>query len=180
MITIKPATLRDATYVIANMRPMDRKEVYCQLTDGVDDMQVAYLLLMHSEAYAARWTDQSGREWPVMFFGTQPMNAAALGIWALGTRHARRSVPAVTRYVVQELLPRKIAEGYRIMEARSIEGHTQAHRWIVGTGAKQIGEPFEYGKDGELFHLFRWTVDTYRDLHGMRYDDTSAEQETAI
>lgn len=164
MIQLGPATLRDATYIVANMRDTDRHEVYCQLPDGMDDWRVAYFLLMNGEAYAARWTRQDGREFPVMFFGVQPMNAVALAIWALGTKHAWRAVPAVTRFVIDDLVPRKLEQGYRIMEARSIEGHTQAHRWMESTGAHRIGKPFEYGRNGELFHLFRWTVSDYHTI----------------
>lgn len=163
-VSVAPATLRDATYVVANMRASDRREVYCQLPDGMDDMKVGYWLLMSSEAYAVRWTDGRGREHPVLFFGVQPMNAVALVVWALGTKHAWRGIPAATRFMQDVVVPAKIAAGYRLMEARSIEGHTQAHRWMEGTGARRIGEPFEYGRDGELFHLFRWTVPDYHTI----------------
>lgn len=177
-VTVAPATLRDATYIVANMRDMDRREVMCQVGVGTTDMQIAYFLLMNGEAYAVRWTDRDGREHPVVFFGVQPMNAVALSIWALGTKHAWRGIPAVTRFVIEELVPRKMREGFRIMEARSIDGHAQAHRWMESTGAHRIGEPFEYGRDGELFHLFRWTTADYAPyLPDQRYRDTSTETE---
>lgn len=160
-ISIAPATLRDATYIIANLRPADRHEAFCQLPEGIDDTRVAYFLLMNGEAFAARWTDREGRQWPCVFFGVQPMNAVALAVWALGTKHARRAIPAVTRFMGRTLLPQKIAQGYRIMEARSIDSHHEAHQWMEATGARRVGEPFVYGRDGELFHLYRWKAEDH-------------------
>lgn len=164
-IKIIPATLRDASYVMANLRPLDRIETYCQIRDGLKDYEVAYWLLMNSDAYAARWTDSKGVEWPVMFFGVQPMNQVAVSVWALGTRHAWRAVPAVTRFFIERLLPLKIEQGNVLMEARSIVDHKPAHRWMESTGAKRIGEPFIYGKGGEQFILFRWKAE---DLQNVR------------
>lgn len=155
-IEIAPATLRDASYVMACMRPQDREEVLCQVPDNTVMHEMAYHLLMGSDAYCASYNGQ-----PAMFFGTSQINVACLSVWALGTRHMVRVTPAVTRFMVDELMPRKMAEGYRTMEARSLMTHFQAHKWIIDTGGRASGEPFEYGKDGEKFLLFRWTKDSF-------------------
>lgn len=151
LIEIKPATLRDASYVMACLRPSDLEEVLCQVPDTVKMHEMAYHLLMGSDAYVASYNGQ-----PAMFFGTSPINAACLSVWALGTRHMHRTVPAVTRFLIDHLEDR-MAQGYHTMEARSLMDHTMAHRWIIGAGGRASGEPFVFGKDGEKFLLFRWT-----------------------
>lgn len=155
-IEVRPATLRDASYVMACLRPQDRAEVLCQVPDGTKMHELAYQLLMGSEAYCATFNDQ-----PAMFFGVSPINVACLSVWALGTRHMIRVTPAVTRFFADELLPAKIDEGYHTMEARSLIDHTLAHRWITGAGGRASGEPFIFGKNREKFLLFRWTADSF-------------------
>lgn len=153
-VEIVPACLRDATYVVANMRERDRQEISCQLTPETRDLDLAYGLLMGCDGYIAKLDDR-----PVFFFGTSPMNVACLSVWGMGTRHTRRVIGEVTRFLVQRVIPDRMAEGYVTMEARSHVDHAQAHRWMRSTGAVVVGDPFVYGRDREKFLLFRWTDD---------------------
>lgn len=150
-ITIEPACLRDASYVMANMRPLDALEALCQVPDGVRIHELAHWLISGSAAYVA-YVD--GR--PSAIFGTSPINVVCLSIWALGTKRMRRCIPAITRFMIAEHLPERAAEGYKLMEARSLVQHEEAHRWMQSTGAVVQGDDFEYGKEGEMFRLFRW------------------------
>lgn len=152
MIEIKPATLRDASYVMANMRAQDQAEVMCQVPAATKTHELAYHLLMGSEAFAASYNGQ-----PAVFFGTSPINVACLSIWAVGTKRMQRAVPAVTKFL-RGHVDTKVAQGYRTIEARSLETHYSAHRWIEGAGGVRSGEPFVFGRDGEKFLLFRWTA----------------------
>lgn len=151
-----PAVLRDASFVIGNLNPDDRAEVMCQVSPATKTHELAYAMLMSSDSYVAKW---KGR--PAMFFGVNPLNICALSIWALGTRQSWRTIPELTAFVAHTVLPRKIDEGFTTMEARSIMGHTVAHGWMEATGAVRSGDPFVYGRGGELFQLFRWTVTEY-------------------
>lgn len=155
-VTIEPANLRDASFVCANLRPLDQREVFCQMPDGLKTYELAEGMLMQpgidEHVLIAKLDGQ-----PVGFFGVSPMNAACSSIWALGTKDFRRAAPAVTRHVVDVIVPRLVELGVRGLEARSIVSHLEAHRWMISTGAVVHGEPFEYGKNGELFLLFRWT-----------------------
>jgi len=153
-VTIHEATLRDATYVMSWLRPADEEEVMCQVPAGMRRDHMAYNLLMSGDNFAARQGDQ-----PVGFFGTAPLNAACLSVWALGTRHMWRAVSAMNRFLIDEHLPARIEQGYRTMEARSIIGHTDAHHWIRQLGGVQHGPAFEFGRDREHFLLFRWHMD---------------------
>lgn len=151
-VTIEPACLRDASYVMANMRPTDAAEVLCQVPAEVKRHELACWLVTGSDAFVA-YVD--GR--PSMVFGTSPVNVVCLSVWAVGTKRARRCIPAVTRFMIAEHLPKRVAEGYKSMEARSLVAHAEAHQWMQATGAVAHGPDFAYGKDDEMFRLFRWT-----------------------
>jgi hypothetical protein len=153
---IEPACVRDASYVTANLSPDDEREARCQLPDGMKTYELAYSLLMGSDAYVAKVRGD-----PVAVFGVYPMTVCALSVWMMGTKDAWRAVPEITRFMEGELLPRKVAEGYLTMEARTIEDHHIAHQWMRDTGAECVSTPFEYGKHREKFLLFRWTTDAF-------------------
>ncbi len=163
MIHIEPANLRDASYVTANLRPYDREEVFCQLPDGVDNATLA-AALMAGESFVAYHGDQ-----PVGFFGTNLINICTASVWALGTPSLYRAIPAISRFLFDEHVPRLIDRGVLSLEARAMHGHRSAERWIKSLGGTPQGDPFVYGKGGELFTLFRWTVAAYRIIREGRW-----------
>lgn len=161
LITIRQATLRDASYVTANLRELDRAEVFCQLAEGTRTHELAYALTMADDTYCAYY-----RGTPAAVFGVGPINICTLSFWAIGTRHMWCTVPAITRYFLDVILPGKIEQGFTSAEARSLAGHLSAHRWMISMGAEMVGEPFLFGRNGEHFQLFRWTVADYRTIKG--------------
>ena len=69
----------------------------------------------------------------------------------------------VTRFIKSRLLPKYRDNGMHRVEAVSIEGHTQAHRWIEAIGLSQEGPPLQgYGKNGETYIQFAWVRDDVR------------------
>lgn len=168
--TIRPACLRDASWIMANLRPLDHLEAFCQLEPGYKTADLAAFSVQYGESFVAYDGDE-----PAMVFGTVPANVCAGVVWALGTKRARRVVPAVTRFFLEEHGPALLARGFTSLEARSIENHTDAHRWMEATGAVRHGEPFVYGRNGERFVLFRWTSDRFSGIripqHGKSPED---------
>lgn len=169
MIDIRPGVLRDVSFVFANMRDGDRREVMCQMPEGTKTYAIAYGSLMAGDCWTAYYRDT-----PAMAFGASPLNAAAAAVWAIGTRHAWRVVPAVTRFFTLDIVPMLMARGYVSMEARSIADHRQAHRWMEATGAKRCGDPYPFGRGGETFITFRWLPAVYS-AQRSRYQDTALE-----
>ena len=150
-VTIVPATVRDVTYIAADMRPDDWREIACQVHDGVTPGQIAAAAVAHGESYVATLDGQ-----PVAAFGVMPATVNVLTIWAWGTPRTRRVVPAITRFTIADLVPRWLAAGITRVEARSIAGHDAAHRWLRALGTTETALP-EWGKGGEAFILFAWT-----------------------
>lgn len=151
-VEIVPACLRDTSYVFANMRRADFAEVDCQMPDGYVMHEVAWAMLNGSDAFVAK---RDGV--PAMVYGTAPMNAACLSVWAIGTAKTFRVLPAVTRHMIHEHLPARLEQGFITMEARSHVDHVEAHIWMRSTGAVALGRPFVYGRERQKFLLFRWT-----------------------
>lgn len=157
---ILPATLASASFVCANLREADREEAFCQLPDGFKTHELAYAMLMSGDNYVVEKRAQE----PIAFFGVSPMNVAAYSVWAIGTDEFKRAVPAMQRFIVGNIVPDLMDRGVRILEARAMEKHLSAHQWIHRTGGRPSGMPFEYGRNGEKFVLFRWTKDALQ-LH---------------
>lgn len=167
---IRPATLAPASFVLANMRAGDRVEVMCQVPDGVKTWEIAYGLLQGGDSWCA--FDRQDRA--ACIFGVTPMNVAALSVWAIGTKHMWRVTAEVSKFMVREVIPRKIEQGYHIMEARSHIDHEAAHRWIEELGGEQVGEAFAFGRDHEAFLLYRFTADDFPRIRAQsRYSDTA-------
>lgn len=154
---IVPATLRDMSYVLYHLNPSDEEELACQIDPTLRRDHLAYALLMGGENFAVRNDDQ-----PVAVFGTAPLNRATVSVWALGTKAMPRAAPYISRHMLKHHAPKLLADGIRHMEARSHANHHTAHRWLLGLGAKQHGDPFPFGNAGEPFLLFRWTKEEFK------------------
>jgi hypothetical protein len=151
-VAIIEATLRDLTFIAANMRRRDREEIMCQLPEGTSTAEVA-AYAMQANPHVATLDGQ-----PVAAFGAVGRTVSVLEAWAWGTDRMPRAVPAITRYVARVLMPQWLDAGVRRLEARSIATHTAAHRWMTSTGAALECAMPDYGRDGEGFYLFAWTV----------------------
>lgn len=165
-VEILDPTLRDMTYIGANLRDEDRRETLCQLPAG----------MMGSSALAGIYnTLTPGWDWiaylngqPAAAFGFQPMTTPVWQAWALGTRAMTRVIPAITRWCWSQE-QRLIDAGVRRVEARSIEGHDQAHRWLERLGCSRVCALPDHGRDGELFYLYAWHLGAGRPTHNTRY-----------
>lgn len=153
-VEIKPACLAHASFITANMREADKREIYCQLPDTIKSYEIASMLLHAGDAYVAYLDGE-----PAVFFGAHPLNVCTLEAWAMGTSKTRRCLADVTRYVIQHYAPLALDRGFTSMECRSHVDHVEAHWWLETTGAVVNGAPFVYGKNNEKFLLYRWTPD---------------------
>lgn len=72
-------------------------------------------------------------------------------------RFADIGIP-ITRFIRQNLFTRFRDAGIHRIEALSIKGHDQAHRWLRTLGLDaETGELPSYGRNGEPFIQFAWT-----------------------
>ena len=156
-VVIRPAGLRDACFVAANMRAQDRAEIYA-VSDAREGAQVAAILLMASPGLAfTAWLDGE----PVAVFGVALVPGAShlSSGWAYGTSRMARAVPAMTRHIVNVLAPAVMALGVTRCEVRTMVGHDLSHGWLRSMGAVGEGISRRYGRNGEDFAVYAWTKD---------------------
>ncbi len=146
--------MRDASFIAANMRSEDFREIACLWQDW--DTRALGVCAVE--------TAVPGMVWSVWYDG-QP--AAAFGFsrasafdpdfwqaWAFGTDKFLRCVPAMTRYLLQ--IRPDVETCCRRLQAISLKDHDIAHGWIEALGAKKEGVLRCYGRSGEDFFIYAW------------------------
>lgn len=116
---------------------------------------------MVAEAWVATVDGQ-----PVQAFGVIPETLSVLRAWAFGTPNRWPAVPEMTRFV-WSMFDRHVLAGITRIEARAIEGHEAAHRWMRRMGASETPLPY-WGMNGENFILFSWTQENWAGERGYR------------
>lgn len=160
MLKVRQALDADVAHVARNMRPSDVAE-FLAVSPAANADELADLLLDryggHPGAIAVEIDGEpicigaglEGRPNVVtlLFFATPRFAEAAVG---------------VTRFVTRNLFPRYRTAGVHRIEAISIEGYTDAHRWIEILGLRREAVLQGFGKNGEAFHQFAWVADHVR------------------
>ena len=153
-IEIRPATLRDVTFIAAGMRSQDWQEIHASSPCNDKTEAGALCFLMSKWSYTA-WLKGE----PVCAFGFAMTGLPwIMSAWAFGTERMRRVIPAVTRHEAT-MLPLFAEAGIHRIEVRSLEGHDLAHGWLASLGAKRECDLPQYGRNGETFVLYAWTKD---------------------
>lgn len=172
-VEIVDGSLRDLTYIAANIRPHDWREIAAQLPEGATPTQAAAISFAAGRSWVATWDGQ-----PVAGFGISPISTAVLSIWAWGTNDMLRAVPSITRYVDGPLVKEWDRLGINRVEARSIADHHAAHRWLRALGWTEAACP-EFGRSGEDFILFAQTRKGWTERHVLRKQDAGPQHDGA-
>ena len=146
--------------VAANMREWDRREIFATRTNDSP-------ALLAEEALACgpiSWVAGRGDD-PIAAFGCAPMWRGVWSMWLFATDDFGQIGISVTKLIVRTIVPMMIDAGAHRLEARSMEGHTDAQRWLEVIGAQREGGPLRgFGRDGQDFHIYTW--DCARERHG--------------
>ena len=156
-VTIRPPDYVDITYVAANMRAIDRRELTA--ISPVDDaLSIATLIWERSRGDTGEtWGVYRGDQ-PVAMFGVALAHPGTYHGWMFGTRHTWRVVPAISRF--RRVLERRLYKsGVQRVEARALEENEMATRWLVSLGAQIECRLPCFGKAGEPFVQLAWTRD---------------------
>lgn len=97
---------------------------------------------------------------PVAIFDTLELRPRVLTLMFFATADFPKIAIDMTRFVTKRLFPPQVAAGVHRIECVSMEGHSEAHRWIEILGLKREGGPLlKFGKNGETFYQFSWVAD---------------------
>lgn len=153
--SVVPATLRDLSYIAANMRPADRAEVECQM----DEWSAAHVAAVSLRDFAYV-VELAGN--PEAAFGCGQVRKGYWIAWSWGTDRLTRCLPVMLEYITGQLQPDVFDAGALRVEARALKAHTQAHRFLKRIGGTARCDLPGYGKNGEDFILWDWTRDTWQ------------------
>lgn len=163
VVDIRPATLRDITFVAANMRGQDKREILA--TAKLDTLTEAGVISFHtSEDWCwIAWLDGQ----PVGAFGVAYGNPVyqphIRHVWAYGTWRFKRVVPAISRFILREWPHRLLSEGVTRVECRSLIDHDLAHKWMTGLKAHKECDLLNYGVNGETFTQWAWLAQDWKE-----------------
>ena len=167
-IEIRPGTLRDVSFIAANMRDEDWREIHA--SGPMDDRAEAGIMCHIASEFS--WTAWI-KDDPVCAFGFA--RSGLPWVWsgfAFGTEKARRAIPSITRFGRTEAARLLLEAGARRVEVRSVVDHDLSHKWLEGLGATRECEMKEYGRNGETFVLYSWTRETWLNLNGLNKRET--------
>lgn len=152
-VTIGRATVRDACFIAGAMRAQDKREI--DATTRFDSpAALACTILAYSGDFAfCAYVDGQ----PVTVFGVCPLNERVCSGWAFGTAGLKRTIPAITRFALNELVPELMARGFHRLEVRTIIDHDVSHKWLEGMGFAREGVLKAYGRKGQDFLLYAAT-----------------------
>lgn len=144
----RPELVRQVAH---NMREWDRREIFATRRDDcADALADAALGCGH-----IAWT--SGRdEDPIAAFGVAPMWHGVWSMWLFATDDFGQIGISMTKLIVRTIVPMMIEAGAHRLEARSMEGHADAQRWLEVIGAKREATLAGFGRDGQDFHVYTW------------------------
>lgn len=144
-------TPEDCLYVCQRLRELDRVEVFATMwSDEPADMAAVTMALAGDMAWCA---SKDGE--PVMVLGAAQAWPGFWSVYAFGTDRVPEIGLSVTRFVKKVIFPAMKAAGWRRAECRSMDGHTDAHKWLEALGGQRDPNPItRFGKNGETFHSF--------------------------
>ncbi len=149
MADIRPATFIDLAYVAINMRDWDRREIFATLrvTQPVD---FAELTMRVSDLAWIVYRDNE----PVIAFGAGEMWSGVWNVWAFGTDKFPKAGLSATRFM-RKVIPEIMDErSIHRIECKSMEGHTEAHKWLNALGLYRESEHPGFGKNRETFYTY--------------------------
>src|SRR5215510_13846262 len=149
MIEIVPASLRDATYLAANLREPDVRELACQLDPEIDIAEAAVQLMLNAPISHIVRRNAS----PIAAFGAVPLTHVVWQLWAFGSKDLWRAIPAISKHF-WFMADTMIAMGIRRLEVRAWQGHDLAPLWLRAVGCTHVADLSDHGHSREVFELW--------------------------
>lgn len=111
----------------------------------------------HPEAIAA--VDDMG---PVAIGAPVSLRPNVVTLLFFANDRFARNALSITRFITRNLFPKLREAGVHRIEAASIDGYAEAHRWIETLGLQHEAALRGFGRGGETFHQFAWVRDDLR------------------
>lgn len=146
------ATPERVEHIVRNLRAADARELGAQRWDMVPEKLVREVCELYGPY---KWVCERAGE-PIVAIGAVEVHAGVWSAWMFATDNFPSVGFFLTRFVRQSMIPSLIKIGAHRCDARSIDGHDHAHRWLRALGAVEEARLLRYGRGGEDFIIFRW------------------------
>lgn len=147
---VRPLTPETALYVAVNMRDSDAREIFATRRDE-DRARLAADTARRGDF---AWCAGDGE--PIVAIGVVFLWPGVWQAWMFATDRFDAVGFPLTRWVRRVMMPEIDRTGAHRVQAYSIEGHHQAHRWLEGLGAVHEFTHPNYGKNREPFRAYAW------------------------
>lgn len=155
MMRLDVATADDIRAVARDMRDSDLAEFSAVLPVDDRDAVADTLSLRYGYRPDILCAQRDGRR--IAIGGALELRPNVLTLLFFATPDFGQIALPLTRFIKLGLFRRLVAAGVHRIEAVSMDGHTQAHRWIEALGlSRETGPLRGYGKRGEAFIQFAW------------------------
>lgn len=148
LLEITPEQRPAVAYVAANMREMDRREIFATRWGDDTEALVDQVLQCGAFAYVA------SLERPIAAIGASPIWPGVWSVWMFATDEIDKIGLSLTRLARRRIIPTLRSVGAHRVECRSLEGYDVANAWLESLGAKEEAKLLKYGRNGEDFRLY--------------------------
>lgn len=145
----------DVTWIARNMRADDARELFATRYDDDPDRLALDVLTRWGPMWWVAGSTKHNR--PIAVIGATQLWPMVWQVGMFATDEFDQIGLGLTRWVIRSMIPAIREIGVHRAEAKSIEGHDVAHRWLEMLGAVRDPTPLDqYGRGGETFHNFVW------------------------
>lgn len=151
---IEAPSPEDVAEVVRNMRAKDRAELLATMKhvaeDACEDLFIWTFAGEYKDSTFCAYLDDE----PIAVGALVAAGDNKIDIGMVATEDFPRIAFAMTKFVRKRLLPKYAEMGFKRVEAASVAGYDEAHRWIETLGLKRIGVLEGVGRGGEDFIHF--------------------------
>lgn len=138
------------------MRAADAHEIFSTSNADSPEAYVEDMMVLKRAGLAGWVASRDGV--PIAALGLMPMWQNVVTVWMFATDDFPKIAMHLTRFVRRNLVPALTAGGVHRAQCFSMNGHVMAQRWLEILGAKREGVAKGFGKSGEDFTLYSWTL----------------------
>ncbi|MEQ9416663.1 MAG: hypothetical protein RJQ08_03870 [Salinisphaeraceae bacterium] len=150
--TLVDATAERIGHIARALRAADARELAAQRWEWDPDALVGEVMGYYGPF---KWVCERAGE-PIAAVGAVQLHPGVWSAWMFATDEFPKIGLYLTRFVRRRMIPSLVRLGAHRCDARSIEGHDHAHRWLRALGAVEEARLVRYGRNGEDFIVFRW------------------------
>lgn len=155
---IDPISYAAAYHVSANMREIDREEIFAARWNTDVDELAGDCMACAPMAWAAHADGE-----PVAVFGARPQHPGVWTVWLFATENWPKVAFGVTRFMKKAMFPAIVETGAHRIYCASLDKHVDAHRWLEKAfGARKEAVIPGFGRRRENFFTFAWTAENVR------------------